>query len=147
MSLVWVLGFTYTLTGLLFIQSYGSTDNPRLNAWFKSCQEKTAASDKDYEMIKMRKIPSSTEGVCMVECLFNKLHIIDNGKFNKRGFVITFSPVVKGDLKKLSTLKEIARICDEQISTATVKDDCDVTKMVLDCFGRNMDKLDLSKKS
>lgn len=79
----------------------------------------------------------------MVECLFNKLHIIDHGKFNQRGFVITFSPVTKGDLRKLAKLKEIAAACDQKVTATAFRKDCDTTRIVLECFSDNMNKFDM----
>ncbi|KAH1004651.1 hypothetical protein HUJ05_005438 [Dendroctonus ponderosae] len=85
-------------------------------------------------------------GVCMVECLFTKLHIIENGQFNQRGFVITFSPIARGNLKKLAALKEVAALCQAEVSAVQTGEQCSATRTVLDCFGKNMDKLAIAKK-
>lgn len=82
----------------------------------------------------------------MVECLFTKLHIIENGLFNQRGFVITFSPIARGNLKKLAALKEVAALCHAEVSAGQPSDQCSATRTVLDCLGNNMDKLSIAKK-
>ncbi|KAL1512955.1 hypothetical protein ABEB36_002453 [Hypothenemus hampei] len=127
-------------------QTEAAIDNPRLLQWFKNCQLESGASNEDYETVKLRKVPTTPEGICMVQCLFTKLHIIDNGRFNERGFVITFSPVARGDLRKLGILKEIASECQKEIVDVDV-DTCNITEKVLHCFARNKNKLDLSRRN
>lgn len=77
----------------------------------------------------------------MVQCLFSKLRIIENGQFNHKGFVVTFSPAAKGNLKKLAALREIGSICQKEADSVEKPQGCNITKIVLDCFGKNKDKM------
>ncbi|KAH1001692.1 uncharacterized protein LOC109546308 [Dendroctonus ponderosae] len=138
--------FALLFVSIVAVAHGSSKENPRLEAWLRSCQNETGASEDDFQMIKSRKIPTSKEGVCMVECLFTKLHIIENGQFNQRGFVITFSPIARGNLKKLAALKEVAALCQAEVSAVQTGEQCSATRTVLDCFGKNMDKLAIAKK-
>nr|WJJ63275.1 odorant binding protein 17 [Pachyrhinus yasumatsui] len=147
MFYIWIVKTFGIFSILCFVhESKASTDGTKLNAFLKTCQEKTGASNKDYDLIKMRKIPLTKEGICMVECIFTQFHIIENGQFNRHGFVLTFSTAMKGDFKKISKLNDVAAICETELGTEPKKE-CDATRQILACLARNQDKLNISKKA
>ncbi|XP_030748122.1 uncharacterized protein LOC115876469 [Sitophilus oryzae] len=144
--------YSGTLCLLLIRRSSGQSsnnhnhNNTKLDVFFKDCKEKSGVGEKDYERIKMRKLPESDEGICMVECLFAKLHIIENDKFNKRGFVLIFTPAFAGNIKQLRKLRELGDVCDKEIYPDK-DNECSLTGQILNCLGRNKDLLNSVKRS
>ncbi|XP_066143405.1 general odorant-binding protein 19d-like [Euwallacea fornicatus] len=127
---------------LLLVEQVDATENQKLLAWIKDCQKQAGASNDDYETILKRKIPATDEGTCMIECIFNKLHIMENGRFNRKGFVVTFSPTTGGDLKKIAELRSLAAACEREVASPEARTKpCSTTKSLLNCFARNMDKV------
>ncbi|KAJ8970167.1 hypothetical protein NQ314_001363 [Rhamnusium bicolor] len=61
---------------------------------------------------------------------------MDNGRFNKYGMVIAFSPAMRGDLTKMSTLKELSEVCEKEIGEKHYEN-CEGAKMVVECVARN----------
>ncbi|XP_066258754.1 general odorant-binding protein 19d-like [Euwallacea similis] len=127
---------------LLLAKQVDAAENPKLLGWIKDCQKQAGASNDDYETILKRKIPTTDEGTCMIECIFNKLHIIEDGRFNRKGFVVAFSAASGGDLKKIAELRSLAATCEREVASPESKPkSCSTTKSLLNCFAKNMDKV------
>nr|UNA06112.1 odorant binding protein 28 [Cylas formicarius] len=123
--------------------AYNKTE--KLEVFFKDCQTKTGASQEDFEAIKQRRIPDTPEGLCMVECIFSKLKIFRDGKFNKNGMVLTFTPVLKGDMGKVKKLNEVATKCEKEVATKR-NEKCQMVRTLIDCFSKYGNDLGLANQ-
>ncbi|CAH0557401.1 unnamed protein product [Brassicogethes aeneus] len=101
----------------------------------KECQEESGASEVDMQTIKAKKIPQTETGLCMMECLFNKVKIMKEGKFNKEGMLIAVTPFLRGDLKKISKMRDFGDKCLEYIGEGS-KEKCQDVKLLVECFQR-----------
>ncbi|KAF7287083.1 hypothetical protein GWI33_002464 [Rhynchophorus ferrugineus] len=144
---IWIVAENEPTVILLAISvNLGSRNNTSLDKFFQDCKDRSGVNDDDYELIKKKKVPSSPEGICMVDCLFTKLHIIEHGRFNKRGFVVIFSAAVRGNIQKLKKLNDLGNMCEKEI-TIIESEGCNVTKQFLNCLGRHKDMLQVIQKS
>lgn len=55
----------------------------RLTGMITDCQKSTHASEADLSAIRDKKMPSSHEGQCLIECVFSATKIMNNGNFDK----------------------------------------------------------------
>lgn len=55
----------------------------RLLATLQDCQKTTHASEADISVIRQKRVPTSHEGQCLVECVFSATNIMTNGNFDK----------------------------------------------------------------
>lgn len=98
----------------------------------ESCRTKVGATKEDLDVILSKKLPTTKEGVCLVECLLTRGNMMKNGKFNKPGFVTAATPALKGDADKIQKLKAMADACEKELASATV-DHCEMSKKVIEC--------------
>lgn len=96
------------------------------------CQEKAGASASDIQALKNKRLPQTETGLCMLECVFNKVKIMNNGQFDKDGLVMAATPLLKGDIMKLRKLKDLADFCDQQIGRGS-KGKCQNVKLLVNC--------------
>lgn len=59
----------------------------RLVATITECQKTTHASEADMAAIREKRMPTSHEGQCLMECVFSATKIMNNGKFDKNSAV------------------------------------------------------------
>ncbi|KAG5667142.1 hypothetical protein PVAND_015139 [Polypedilum vanderplanki] len=52
-----------------------------------SCKSSTGASDDDVTKLMMHKDPGTKEGKCMINCFFESMGMIKDGKMNKEGLL------------------------------------------------------------
>ncbi|CAH1183470.1 unnamed protein product [Phaedon cochleariae] len=100
------------------------------------CRAQSGATQSDMDAIKMKKIPTTKTGRCLVQCIFNSAKIMDDGRFNKNGMVIAFTPALKGDLTKLGKLKQLSEVCENEIGTG-VLEDCEGPKKIVECVAKH----------
>lgn len=55
----------------------------RLTAMITDCQKTSRASEADLSAIREKKMPTSHEGQCLMECVFSATKIMNNGNFDK----------------------------------------------------------------
>lgn len=101
-----------------------------------TCQQQSGATPSDIETLKMKKLPQTKTGKCMLECIFTNVKLLEDGRFNKVGMVAVFAPAAKGDLTKLRKLKEFADQCEKEIGNQRLKD-CEGASKVLECVATN----------
>lgn len=99
---------------------------------FKHCREKSNATLADLEALRSRKMPDTKTGRCFLECIFETVKILNDGKFNKKGMVVVFSPPLAGDFHKLGKLRELSEVCEKEIGSDPVPD-CDGATRVVKC--------------
>lgn len=103
---------------------------------FKSCREKSNVTSADLETLRNRKMPDTKTGRCFLECIFETVKILKDGKFNKKGMVVVFSPPLAGDFAKLGKLRELSEVCEEEIGREPVKD-CEGATRVVKCVANH----------
>lgn len=99
---------------------------------FKQCREKSNATSADIEALRSRKMPNTKTGRCFLECIFETVKILKEGKFNKKGMVVVFSPPLAGDFSKLGKLRELSEVCEEEIGNDPIPD-CEGATRVVKC--------------
>lgn len=100
--------------------SHSRITNNQSKLPIQNCREKSGATPADIESLRNRKVPQTKTGKCFLECIFQTVKILENGKFNKKGMVVVFTPALKGDLLKLGKLKELSEVCEKDIGTEVV---------------------------
>lgn len=55
----------------------------RLTAMIADCQKTAHASETDMAAIREKRMPTSHEGQCLVECVFSATKIMSNGNLDK----------------------------------------------------------------
>lgn len=100
------------------------------------CKQKVGASDEDVEMLKMKKLPATPEGLCLVECIFNTAKIMKNGKFYKQGTIDVLEPAFKGNATKIDNMKHMMDLCEKEIGDGDA-DSCKTAKMIVDCTSKH----------
>ncbi|XP_017785216.1 PREDICTED: general odorant-binding protein 19d-like [Nicrophorus vespilloides] len=98
------------------------------------CKEKEGASDEDIAALKEHKLPKSEKGLCMIQCLYNTIKIMKDGKFNKAGAIEVSSQALKGDEAKLTKMKEVMNECEKEIGETT---GCQVAKLITECIAKH----------
>ncbi|KAG5897240.1 hypothetical protein JTB14_013144 [Gonioctena quinquepunctata] len=100
------------------------------------CQTESGATSADLETIKARKVPKTKTGRCFMDCIFNSAKILNDGKFNKDGMVLAFTPALKGDLTKIGKLRELSEVCEKEIGTKKY-DNCEGGSKVVECVAKH----------
>lgn len=103
---------------------------------FKNCREKSGATSADVEALRNRKMPQTKSGKCFLECIFETVRILQDGKFNKKGMVVIFSAPLAGDMSKISKLRELADVCEKEIGTESVPH-CEGSTRVVKCVAKH----------
>lgn len=62
-----------------------SKQREKLASMIMDCQKTTHASLADLNAIREKRMPSSHEGQCMIECVFSATKIMKNGNYDKAG--------------------------------------------------------------
>lgn len=57
----------------------------KLKTMITDCQKTTHASEADLSALRERRMPSSHEGQCLIECIFSTTKIMKDGKIDKSG--------------------------------------------------------------
>lgn len=97
------------------------------------CKTEAKATDDDIKALMANKLPSSHEGLCMVECIFSKGKIMKNGKFDKASAIEVTTPAMKGDKDKEAKVKQMMEDCDKEIGAGDA-DKCVNAKKVVECI-------------
>ncbi|KAK9879582.1 hypothetical protein WA026_006647 [Henosepilachna vigintioctopunctata] len=98
----------------------------------QECKTETKAKDDDILIFNQSKLPTSREGLCMVECFLDKVGMMSDGKYNKEGIVAALQTVIKDD-NEVKKLKTVAEVCYEKIGVG-VADRCENAKSTLTCL-------------
>nr|XP_023013010.1 general odorant-binding protein 19d-like [Leptinotarsa decemlineata] len=101
-----------------------------------NCKADTGATLADIESLKAKTIPKTKTGRCFMECLFNTANIMKDGKFDKNGMVIAFTPALKGDLTKMGKLKELSEVCAKEIGPNKHKN-CEGGQKFVECLAKH----------
>lgn len=108
----------------------------KISGLLVECQKSSHASDADVQLIKDKKMPSTHEGLCMMECVFEAAKIMKDGRFNKVSTVQALAGAMKGDQGKIKKLGELADTCDKEVGKGN-NDKCITAKMVLECVQKH----------
>lgn len=100
------------------------------------CKQKVGASDADLEMIKKKQLPTTPEGICLVECMFNTVKIMKNGKFYKQGAIEVIEPALKKNQTKINNVRSMMDVCEKEIGDGD-SDSCKTAKMIVDCMSKH----------
>nr|ALR72497.1 odorant binding protein 9 [Colaphellus bowringi] len=112
------------------------TQNESAKKTLGNCKTETGATMADIESLKEKKIPKTKTGRCFMECLFSKAKIMDNGRFNKKGMVVAFTPALKGDLTKMGKLRELSEVCEKEIGLNKLEN-CEGGKKIVECVAKH----------
>lgn len=111
-------------------------NNDQANVPFKNCRDKSGATPGDIEALRNRKLPQTKSGKCFLECIFESVKILDDGKFNKKAMVVVFTPALKGDISKLGKLNELSEICAKEIGPDSIPN-CEGATRVVKCVANH----------
>lgn len=100
------------------------------------CKTKVGATDADLEMLKMKKIPETQEGLCLIECILNTVKMMENGKFSKDGAIQAITPAMKGDDEKIGKMKKMMDVCEKEIGEGD-SDPCKTAKLIVECTSKH----------
>lgn len=81
-------------------------------------------------------MPQTKTGKCFLECIFETVKILQNGKFNKKSMVVIFSAPLAGDMAKISKLREMAEVCEKEIGPDAVPQ-CEGATKVVKCVAKH----------
>ncbi|CAG9854530.1 unnamed protein product [Phyllotreta striolata] len=101
-----------------------------------SCKDKSGATRADFETLRLRQIPETKSGKCLMECMFENAGIMKDGKFNRAGAVVVLTPALQGDLTKLGKLKQLGQTCEDELASKKYAN-CEGGRKVLECLARN----------
>ncbi|XP_045453616.1 uncharacterized protein LOC123662877 [Melitaea cinxia] len=59
--------------------------------------------------------PFPHKSACVITCLLEKVGVAKNGKYSKTGFMVTVSPLVLHNMKKLEHMKNVSENCEKEI--------------------------------
>lgn len=108
----------------------------KVHGMMEECQKSTRASDVDVQAVKNKKIPTTHQGLCFMECVFDAAKIMKDGKLNKSGAMQALSAMLKGDQAKTKKLGELIDTCDKEVGKGN-NDKCVTAKLVLECVQKH----------
>nr|XP_022909577.1 general odorant-binding protein 19d [Onthophagus taurus] len=79
------------------------------------CKSQSKATEEDIKMIRNKKLPTTREGLCLIECLLDGLNVMENGKLNKQGAINVFTSTIKGDSNKIKIITRIVNTCEKKV--------------------------------
>ncbi|XP_018570270.1 uncharacterized protein LOC108910209 [Anoplophora glabripennis] len=126
----------YPLAADSVINKFADTLQSSVKPSLKTCQSQTGATKADLESLKMRKVPRTKTGRCFLQCLFNSVKLMDDGKFSKQGMIIAFSAAMKGDLSKIGKLRKLSEVCEKEIGGKKYEN-CEVVQKIVECVAKN----------
>ncbi|XP_022123129.1 uncharacterized protein LOC110998682 [Pieris rapae] len=73
------------------------------------------ATEADLEYLR-NEPPFPEKSSCIITCLLEKINIVQDKKFSKKGFIMIISPLVLTNTKKLDHMKSVAENCENEIN-------------------------------
>lgn len=99
----------------------------------EDCKGETKSTDADVKALMSKKMPESHEGLCMLECMFEKSGFMKDGKFDKDGSLEKTLPALNGDKEKEDKVKTMMNECDSEIGAGD-GDKCVTAKKIVECI-------------
>lgn len=96
------------------------------------CRTKVGASEEDVKMVQDKHMPTTPEGLCLVECMLDIANIMKDGNLNKPGAIHAFTPGMDGDQGKIDKMKNMVEMCDKELRKGEV-DRCKNAKSIVEC--------------
>lgn len=94
--------------------------------------EKTGATTADLEALREKRMPDTHNGLCMVECTFDRLRIMKGGKFDADGLMRVVTPFLKSNTAKLTGMRRLSQVCDKELGKGD-RDKCKTARLLVDC--------------
>ncbi|CAH4033719.1 uncharacterized protein LOC123717832 [Pieris brassicae] len=86
-----------------------------LAAKARQCMRNVNATEADLEYLR-NEPPFPEKSSCIITCLLEKINIVQDNKFSKKGFIMIISPLLLTNTKKLDHMKSVAENCDNEIN-------------------------------
>lgn len=105
----------------------------------KECKTKVGASDEDIQKLANKQIPTSKEGLCMLECGFNGAGIMKNGKFDVENTLKALNPALSKNEAMKKKVTQSLHACEKEIGNGGA-DRCQTAKLLAQCFQKEAKK-------
>ncbi|XP_031344488.1 general odorant-binding protein 19d-like [Photinus pyralis] len=97
-----------------------------------NCKTKVGASEEDLKIVLDHGLPSTDNGLCLVECLLTQGNMMKNGKLNVNGFLASAKREKKYTPEQVQKLEQLVSECDKEINASNVNG-CQAAKKIVDC--------------